>query len=77
MDGYLFKVDFEKAYDKIKRFFVASDAHEMLWSYMWCRWINNFVQGDNVGIRVNVDIEHFFPYSKRLETRGRVVSDDF
>jgi hypothetical protein len=51
LDGVLLlKIDFEKAYDKVK----------------WCKWIQEFISHGSVGIRVNEDIGHYFQTRKGL-----------
>jgi hypothetical protein len=66
MDGVLFKIDFEKAYDKVKWPFLQQVQQMKGFDPVWCNWINNFVQGGSVGIRVNDDIGHYFQTKKGL-----------
>jgi hypothetical protein len=54
MSGAIFKIDFEKVYDKVNWTFL----HETLqmkgfFSQRWCTWIQSFVKGGNVGTKVN------------------------
>ena len=51
--GVMFKIDFEKAYDKIKWSFVQQTLRMKGFSPKWCQWIASFVQGGHVGIKVN------------------------
>jgi hypothetical protein len=49
----IFKIDFEKAYDKVKCPFVRP-VHEMKdFSNRWCQWIDSIIQGGHVGIKIN------------------------
>ena len=66
MDGVLFKIDFEKAYDKVKWSFLQQTLRMKGFDHKWCDLITNFVQGGSVGIRVNDDIGHYFQTRKGL-----------
>ncbi len=59
--GVIFKIDFEKAYDKVKWPFVQQKTLRMKgFSPRWCEWIASFIQGDDVGIKVNDQIGNCF-----------------
>ena len=60
LDGVLFKIDFEKAYDKVKWSFLQQALRMKGFDSKWCDWVGRFVQGGSVGIRVNDDIGHYF-----------------
>src|SRR5664279_306518 len=45
LDGVLFKIDFEKAYDKVKWSFLQQALCMKGFSPTWCQWIARFVQG--------------------------------
>ena len=66
IDGVLFKIDFEKAYDKVKLSFLQQTLRMKGFSQKWCEWIARFVQGGSVGIKVNDDIGHYFQTVKGL-----------
>jgi hypothetical protein len=66
LDGVLFKIDFEKAYDKVKWPFLQQVLRMKGFDNKWCDWTNSFVQGGSVGIRVNDDIGHYFQTRKGL-----------
>ena len=66
MDGVIFKIDFEKAYDKVKWSFLQQVMRMKGFAPAWCQWIMQFVQGGSVGIRVNDDIGHYFQTKKYL-----------
>jgi hypothetical protein len=66
LDGVLFKIDFEKAYDKIKWSFLQQTLRMKGFAPEWCRLIRDFVQDGSVGIKVNEDIGHYFQTKKGL-----------
>jgi hypothetical protein len=66
MDGVLFKIDFEKAYDKVKWSFLQQTPRMKGFAPEWCDLIAQFVQGGSVGVKVNNDIGHYFQTRKGL-----------
>lgn len=66
LDGVLFKIDFEKAYDKVKWPFLQQSLRMKGFDPIWCDWISRLVQGGSVGIKMNDDIGHFFQTQKGL-----------
>lgn len=66
MDGVLYKIDFEKAYDKVKWPFLQQALRMKGFDPIWCNWISQYVQGGSVGVKVNDDIGHFFQTRKGL-----------
>jgi hypothetical protein len=66
MDGVLFKIDFEKAYDKVKWSFLQQTLRMKGFDPKWCDLITNFVEGGSVGVKVNDDIGHYFQTKKGL-----------
>jgi hypothetical protein len=66
LDGVLFKIDFKKAYDKVKWPFLQQVLKMKGFDPKWCDFIKQFVQGCSVGIRVNDDIGHNFQTRKGL-----------
>jgi hypothetical protein len=57
LDGVLFKFEFEKA--KFKSPFQQLVMLIKGFDPKLCDWIEDYLQGGSVGIRVNDDIEHF------------------
>jgi len=55
-DGIIFKIDFEKSYDKVKWDFLQQTLRMKGFSVVWCKWIEAFTKGGNVGIKVNDQI---------------------
>ena len=49
-------IDFEKAYDKVKWSFVQKTMRMKGFSQKWCEWIEAFIQGGHVGIKINDQI---------------------
>jgi hypothetical protein len=66
LDGVLFKIDFEKAYDKVKWPFLHQVLRMKGFPVKWCDWITKFTQGGSVGIKVNDDVGHYFQTLKGL-----------
>jgi hypothetical protein len=46
MHGVLFKIDFEKAYDKIMWSFLQQDHRMKGFPPKWCNWIARFILGE-------------------------------
>jgi len=64
--GVIFKIDFEKAYDKVKWSFVQKTMRMKGFSQKWCEWIEAFIQGGHVGIKINDQIGQNFQTLKGL-----------
>ena len=58
MSGVVFKIDFEKAYDKVKWSFLQQALRMKGFSDKWREWIHNFVTRGSVAIKVNDDVGH-------------------
>ena len=65
-DGTISKIDFEKAYDKVKWSFVQQTLRMKGFSEKWCRWVDHFIQGGNVNIKVNDQLGKYFQTRKGL-----------
>jgi hypothetical protein len=66
MDGVLLKIDFEKAYDKVKWYFLQQTLRMKVFDPKWCEWIKNFVEKGSMGVCLNNDISHYFQTRKGL-----------
>jgi hypothetical protein len=66
LDGVLFKINFKKAYDKVKWSFLQQTLRMKGFAPEWCTLIEKFVQGGSVGIKVNDYIGHYFQPRKGL-----------
>uniref|UniRef100_A0A8R7RBS2 Reverse transcriptase domain-containing protein n=1 Tax=Triticum urartu TaxID=4572 RepID=A0A8R7RBS2_TRIUA len=51
MSGVVFKIDFEKAYDKVKWSFLQQALRMKGFSDKWRQWIHNFVTGGSMAIK--------------------------
>jgi len=65
-DGIIFKINFEKAYDKVRWEFLQQTLRMKGFSEQWCNWIKHFTQGGNVGIKVNDQQGAYFQTRKGL-----------
>ena len=74
LDGVIFKVDFEKAYDKVKWPFLRQAMRMKGFSEVWRNQVGSHVQKGSVSIKVNDDIGHYFPNPQGFETRRFHVS---
>lgn len=66
LDGVLFKIDFVKAYNKVKWSFLQQVLRMKGFDPKWCDLIKKIVQEGSVGIKVNDDIGHNFQTRKEL-----------
>jgi hypothetical protein len=60
MNGVILKLDFEKAYDKVKWGFLQQTLRMKGFSEKWCQWISQFVTKGSVGTKVNDDVGRYF-----------------
>jgi hypothetical protein len=65
-DGAIIKIDFEKAYDKVKWECLQQAPRMKGFSETWCKWVEHFTQGGNVGIKVNDQQGAYFQTRKGL-----------
>uniref|UniRef100_A0A0A8ZPB6 Uncharacterized protein n=1 Tax=Arundo donax TaxID=35708 RepID=A0A0A8ZPB6_ARUDO len=64
LNGIIFKVDFEKAYDKVKWPFLQQTLRMKGFSHIWCSWIQQFISGGSVDVQVINDVERYFQTKK-------------
>ena len=62
----ILKIDFEKAYDKVKWSFLQQTLRMKGFSTEWHALINSFVSGGSVAIKVNDDTGKYFQTKKGL-----------
>jgi hypothetical protein len=62
----ILKLDFEKAYDKVKWSFLQQAMRMKGFSQKWCDWVESIVSGRHVGVKVNGEIGPFFSIHKGL-----------
>ena len=65
-DDIIFKIDFEKTYDRIKWSFLQQTLRMKGFSQKWCTWVEQFTQGGNVNIKVNDQLGSYFQTKKGL-----------
>ena len=63
-NGVILKLDFEKAYDKVKWPFLQQVLRMKGFSTTWCAWINQVITKGSVAIKVNDDVGHYFQMRK-------------
>ena len=66
LNGVILKIDFEKAYDKVKWSFLQQTLRMKGFSAEWRAMIHNFVSGGSVAIKVNDDVGRNFQTKKGL-----------
>jgi hypothetical protein len=69
LNGVILKIDFEKAYDKVKWSFLQQTLGMKSFSNEWRALIHSFVSGGSVAIKVNDDTGHYFKTKKMAKTR--------
>jgi hypothetical protein len=60
LNGVIFKVDFEKDYDKVKWPFLLQTLRMKGFSPKWISWVESFISGGSVAVKVNDEVGHFF-----------------
>ena len=66
LNGIIFKIDFEKSYDKVRWPFLCQTLRMKGFSPKWIQWVQNFISGGSVAINVNDEVGHFFQTKKGL-----------
>lgn len=64
LSGVILKLDFEKAYDKVRWPFLYQTLRMKGFSSKWISWIKTFISGGSVAVNVNDDVGHFFQTKK-------------
>ena len=64
LNGIILKLDFEKAYDKVKWSFLQQTLRMKGFSAEWRALIHSFISGGSVAIKVNDDIGKYFQTKK-------------
>jgi hypothetical protein len=63
-DGVILKLDFEKAYDKLKWPFIQQVLRMKGFSPTWCKWISKVMSRGSVAVKVNENLGHYFQTRK-------------
>jgi hypothetical protein len=66
LDGVVFKIDFEKAYDKVKWTFVRQTLRMKGFDDKWCAWVDAIMKKGHVTIKVNNYTGNTFETKKGL-----------
>jgi hypothetical protein len=64
LSGIILKIDFQKAYNKVKCPFLLQTLQTYGFSTKWISWVKTFILVGSVAINVNNDIRHFFQTKK-------------
>ena len=72
-DGVILKLDFKKAYDKLKLSFIQQVLRMKGFSPTWCEWISKVMSGGSVAVKVNDNVGHYFQTRKGVR-RGDPLS---
>ena len=70
----IFKIDFEKAYDKVRWDFLMPTLRMKGFSLKWIGWIKSFISGGSIAINVNDEVGPFFKTKKGLR-QGDPLAD--
>jgi hypothetical protein len=66
LNGIILKLNFEKAYDKVKVFLQQTLLRMKGFSGEWHAFINTFVSGGTVAIKINCEVGRYFQTLKGL-----------
>ena len=66
LNGLVLKIDFEKAYDKVKWPFLQQTLRMKGFTIDWRAMIHSFIPGGSVAIKINDDVGHYFQTKKAL-----------
>jgi len=58
--GVILKIDFEKAYDKVKWNFLLQSLRMKGFSSKWIEWIKSFISGGSVAVNINDEVGPYF-----------------
>ena len=64
--GLILKIDFKKAYDKVKCNFLLQTLRLKGFSPKWIDWIKAFISGGSVAVNVNDEVGPYFQTKKGL-----------
>lgn len=74
LNGVIFKIDFEKAYDNVRWPFLIQTLCMKGFSPKWIKRVESFITGTSVAINVNDDIGYLLPNKERPSSRGPFTS---
>ena len=70
--GIIFKIDFEKAYDKVRWPFLLQTMRMKGFSPKWISWVQAFISGGSVAININDEVGPYFQTKKAFD-RGSTI----
>jgi hypothetical protein len=73
-DRVILKLNFEKAYDKLKWPFIQV-LRMKGFSPVWCEWISRIMTRGSVAVKVNDNLDHYFQIRKRVRQGVPVISN--
>src|SRR4051812_4778130 len=77
LNGVILKIDFKKAYNKVKWYFLQQALRIKGFPSEWRALINSFIVGGSVAIKVNDDIGNYFQTKKGLRQGDPVLPMPF
>ena len=60
VSGLLLKIDFEKAYDKVKWPFLLQTLRIKGFLSKWCSWVETYINEGSVAIKINEETSRYF-----------------
>jgi hypothetical protein len=66
MQGVILKLDFEKAYDKVRWNFMIEVLRKKNFPEKWVEWMKQIIEGGKVGVNINGEAGGFFNTHKGL-----------
>ncbi|WVZ63267.1 hypothetical protein U9M48_012909 [Paspalum notatum var. saurae] len=64
--GVILKIDFEKAYDKVRWTFLVQELRMKGFSPQWISWVQSFISDASVAVNVNDEVGPYFQTKKGL-----------
>jgi hypothetical protein len=65
--GIIFKIDFEKAYDKVRWPFLLQTMRMKGFSPKWISWVQAFISGGSVAININDEVRPYIQTKKAFD----------
>ena len=74
LNGVIYKIDFEKAYDKVNWSFLQQTLRMKGFSDKWRALVHNFVFGGSVAIKVNDDVDRYLQTKKKIKAMRSIIT---
>jgi hypothetical protein len=75
--GFIFKFDYEKAYDRVDREFLLRVTRMRGFSPRWMSIIEGLLNNRSVGVRINDCNSHFFLTRRGVKAKGSYIPYPF